>query len=60
MNVCEGVSEYVCINSPGARMQMQMCLSAGAGCRIFSALLKAFSKWNDSIKGTMGILSPAM
>lgn len=36
------------------------CVCTGAGCMIFSALLKAFSKWNDSIKGTMGILSPAM
>lgn len=36
------------------------CVWAGAGCKIFFALSKAFSKWNDSIKGTMGILSPAM
>lgn len=30
------------------------------GCSILSALLKAFWRWNDSIKGTMSTPSPAM
>lgn len=44
----------------GAHAYKCRCVCAGAGYRIFSTLSKAFSKWNDSIKGTMGILSQAM
>lgn len=64
MHMCAGGSErcrqYVCANAPGACIQMQMCLSGRRMQDILRSLKSLFSKWNDSIKGTMGILSPAM